>query len=349
MASHSSGIPVSNALKAAFGEAQTGAVRYLKVEIVNDEMVETARGAGSTDWEADLDLVPTLLEDKTPCYVLFKKISEGGSTTWVLFAYVPDTAKVKPKMLYASSRAPLKLQLGSGNFEDDVYGTVREEFSRAGYAQFVGSKKADAPLTDTERAKQEELEHGEIHVPSGSTYVHGVAFPVDDDAVAAVKVMATGGAKNYVCLAVDTKGERITLDHADAVADIAALKKKIHQKEPRFHFFAWAHQHAGTDVTTNVFIFSCPDGSAGTKSAPVRQRMLYSSSKANVSNILEQTASGVIGGKVEVNSPNELTEEGVRIACHPPDAVAAKGFAKPKRQVRTGSAGGRRLIRGDPS
>jgi hypothetical protein len=40
-----------------------------------------------------------------------------------------------------------------------------------------------------------------------------------------------------------------------------------------------------SDWNVTVYIYSCPDGSNGKKSAPIRMRMLYSSSKANVASI----------------------------------------------------------------
>lgn len=43
------------------------------------------------------------------------------------------------------------------------------------------------------------------------------------------------------------------------------------------------------DIVELVFIYSCPDGSGNTKSAPVKLRMLYSTSKANAENVATST------------------------------------------------------------
>jgi twinfilin len=337
--SHSSGIPVSPALAEEFRAAQgDAALRLIKVEIAGAEMVSVATEQVKGSWEEDIELVSPLCEKDTPCYILFKKETDAGGIAWVMFTYVPDTAKVKPKMLYASTRAPLKIQLGQSQFTDDVFGTVPEDFTRAGFEHYLESKTAEAPLTDAEFTKQQEQESGEIHMGSGSTYVHGVAFPVNEDVIAAVKNL---GSQNYVQIAIDTEKEVITLDHAGTLGSMDDLKAKIHTSEPRFHFFAWTHEYKGDQVTSNVFVFSCPDGSGDTKSAPVKQRMLYSSSKANVSSILESNG-GKVDGKVECNSAEELSEDNVRQSVHPPETEEKKSFAKPKR---AGRAGGRRLIR----
>jgi len=71
---------------------------------------------------------------------------------------------------------------------------------------------------------------------------------------------------------------------------------------PAFHFFKWIHQFEGNDFDSLIFIFSCPDGSAGTKSAPVRARMLYSSSKGRVESLI-----GIpVNLKLEINSAKDI-------------------------------------------
>lgn len=339
--SHSSGIPVSAALSEAFAAAQGSSTRLIKVEIQDDELKAVHQAEGKGAWHDDLAMVSPLCEKDVPCYILFQKQTDSGSNTWVMFTYVPDTAKVKPKMLYASTRAPLKMQLGSNNFENDIYGTEPDDFTPAGYDHFIESQKAEAPLTDAEFSHQQEIESGEIHMGTGTTHVHGVAFPVDDAVLAAC---ANLNNDNYVCISIDTKAERITLDHAGKVSSVEDLKGKINKKEPRFHVWAWTHQFKGESITSNVFAYSCPDGSAGTKACPVKQRMLYSSSKANVQSIMEK-AGGSVDGKIEVNSADELTDESVFQSVHPPEKEVDRGFAKPKRAGRTG---GRRLIRDRP-
>jgi len=89
-------------------------------------------------------------------------------------------------------------------------------------------------------------------------------------------------------------------------------------------------------------IYSCPDGSGNTKSAPVRLRMLYSSSKANIENILTSVG-GKTDVKMEVNQGSEVHPEAIVLLLHPPKEEKKEAFAKPKGPTR----GGKRLIR-DP-
>jgi len=183
--SHSSGIPVSPQLKESFGTAISGNTRLVKVQIENETLVPIATKPTSGDFNSDLSQVPDLLDAGTPCYILYKTDSE--QTQFVLFFYVPSKSKVKDKMLYASTRSNLKQQLGNNYFIDEVFGDSANDFSVQGYAHHVESKKTEAPLTEQEQIKRYENENGEIYSGGASTYVHGVAFPVDAAAASAVK------------------------------------------------------------------------------------------------------------------------------------------------------------------
>jgi len=333
--SHSSGIPVSVALKNAFSTTK----RLIKVQIENEEMVPVKEIAHSgKTWEQDLDLISGLLDSNQPSYLMFNKSPENNE--WILFCYVPDKAKVKDKMLYASSRATLKQQLGSSVFIDDVFGTVAADFSVKGYTLHVTSKKTESPLTESEQIRQSEHE-SPVYSPGGSTtYVHGVAFPVDSAVTQAIKKLISGEI-TYIQCGVDISKEKIILDHTDKI-EFTSLAFKIPLAEPRFHFFSYTHSFEDQTITSIVYIYSCPDGSKGTTSAPVKQRMLYSSSKANVSELIT-AASGTIAVRLEVNAGEDIVEDEVFRQIHPTAPVKAQAFSRPMRPGK----GARKLIKED--
>lgn len=67
------------------------------------------------------------LETTTPAY-LFVRLDEKASTgehKWLFLCYVPDHAKVRDKMIYASTRATLTKELGDYRFVDNIYGTEK--------------------------------------------------------------------------------------------------------------------------------------------------------------------------------------------------------------------------------
>lgn len=340
--SHSSGIPVTQELKDAFGSAlEHRNTRLIKAIIDNEQIVPVQTSPTSSNtWEQDLDLVPKLLEVDKACYILYRLDTEGPSGyNWALFCYVPDKCKVKDKMIYASTRSNLKQQLGMSYFSDEVFGTVPADFSKQGYEQYRIHKKTEAPLTEQENIKLQERAMGEVYSGGQSTYVHGVAFPVLQEAIDAMKQLVSGSV-NYVQIAIDCDNEKIKLDHTKRINSFSDFGNEVPINEPRFHFYAYDHEYEGSNQTSYVYIFSCPDGSKGTKSAPVRMRMLYSSSKASVGDIIT-TVGGSIGAKFEINSPDDLTEETVFDTLHPKKEEKAQTFSKPSRPGK----GGARLVK----
>jgi len=335
--SHSSGILVDSSLRDAFGTAISGKTRLIKVQIENETLIPIKTKTASGNFNDDLSLVPDLLDDGVPSYIIYK--TDSVQTQFVLFFYVPSKSKVKDKMLYASSRSNLKQQLGNNYFIDEVFGDNANDFSIKGYQHHVESKKTEAPLTEQEQIKRNEMESGEIYSGGASTYVHGVAFPVESAVTTAAKKLI-GGELDYIQIAIDCDNEKIILGKTEKGVSIEALKEKIPIDEPRFHLFAYSHQHEGSKFRSLIYLFSCPDGSKGTKSAPVRMRMLYSTSKANVADIVKATG-GNIDAKLEINTGEEINAEELLMTLHPQQAEAKVTFSKPARPGK----GGARLTR----
>jgi len=335
--SHSSGIPVSEGLRESFGNVVSSAEqRLVKVQIENEELVAKDSLGAQGDWEADLSQVPQLLEKDKPCFIIYRLDNEVCQ--FALFCYVPDLAKVKEKMLYASTRSNLKQQLGLSYFVDEVFGTVVGDFSANGYKHHMQSKKSEAPLTEQELVKKNELESGPVYTGGQTTYVHGVSFPVEKQATDAIQGLLNGQ-HNYVQIAIDCANEKVILDHTGNV-DVDGLANEISVDEPRFHFYAWTHDFEGSSVTSYVYVYSSPDGSKSSKPAPIRMRMLYSSSKANVGEIIKSVG-GKIDGKMEINTSEDISEEVLVNLIHPQKEEKKSAFVKPTRPGK----GGRQLIR----
>jgi len=338
--SHSSGIPVSQELISTFGNSNQNNTRFIKVIISEDQLVSCKTENASGDFETDLDSVPAVL-DNSPCYILFKKDDKSIEVTgsnWIFMFYVPDNAKVRDKMTYAATRSTLKRELGAAHFVDEIYSSNKNDFSKKGYKQHLVHQESAAPLTNEEQQKIDEREQG-VFVGGGgaSMHAHGVAFPVDSKAQSAVNEFLAGK-YNYISLGINIQDEKIIFASQENT-DIDSISKHISTEEPRFHFFRYSHQFEGQDLDSIVYIFSCPDGSAGTKSAPVKMRMLYSSSKANVESLVSKNTK--IDLKVEINAPSEISANSIETELHPPKPEEKKAFTRPTRP----GAGSRRLVK----
>jgi len=340
--SHSTGISVSDDLRNKFGAAMTdNSVRFLRVTIEGEKSLICSDIVKSNgEWKADLDLVKKSLDDKTPCYILFRtdETSKDQGYQWFLLCYVPDKSPVRSKMLYAATRANLKLQLGAGKFVEDLFGTVPSDFSTDGYDKHVAAKNAPPPLTDAEIAKEEEekdLSTGGA-ATTGGAYSHGVKFALHQSIVDGIGQLKAGKV-NFVEVLIDDKSEKVTAGMVKDLDTVDDLAKLIHTAEPRYFFYNYKHQYEAQNLNSLIFIFSCPDGSHGTKSAPIKLRMLYSSSKANVLSLVNGME---VAAKFEINAPSEISDQIVMDTLHPPKVEKKLAFAKPTRAGR----GGRKLI-----
>ena len=142
------------------------------------------------DWENDFHLISNWLK-KQPLFILYKKddLSNSGSSCWILFQYTPDGSLVRDKMLYASTKNALVKSLGESLFDQQLFCTLAEEVSLAGYLAHLKHVQADAPLTERElefKAIKQSESTSDISISSRKANAPGVSFPLNADAKLAV-------------------------------------------------------------------------------------------------------------------------------------------------------------------
>ena len=126
------------------------------------------------------------------------------SPALVAVTYVPDTAPVRQKMLFAATRLTLVRELGSEHFRENIFATTPEELTAAGFEKHDAHTAVEAPLTEEERSlgevRRAELEAGmgtatrEIHLSKN------MAAPIAEDAVRALKELGAGDTRSLVML-----------------------------------------------------------------------------------------------------------------------------------------------------
>ncbi|OXB58608.1 hypothetical protein ASZ78_009187 [Callipepla squamata] len=298
--SHQTGIQASENVKDIFVGARNGKYRILKIVIDNEQLVlgSSRRPLGS--WEKDYDaFVLPLLEDKQPCYILYRLDSQNAQGyEWIFIAWSPDHSPVRQKMLYAATRATLKKEFGGGHIKDEVFGTVEDDVSLNGYKKYLISQSAPAPLT----AAEEELRQIKINEQ------------------------------------IDMKNETIILANT-LHTELKDLPKRIPKDAARYHFFLYKHTHEGDYLESVVFIYSMPGYTCS-----IRERMLYSSCKSPLLEIVERQLWMPIIRKIEIDNGDELTADFLYEEVHPKQHAHKQSFAKPKGPA--GKRGIRRLIRG---
>jgi len=290
-------------------------------------MVKTASVNVSGSAEEDFKTLQSHLERSSPCYLLYRLDSKNDrGYEWILISYVPDGSPVKQRMLYASSHALLKRELGLSYFSDEFHGSSNDDITWELYQQHDKTKGiSDAPLTQSEVSRNAA---STMEVDMGHTreYVHSVLFPMSTDAVSALKNLST---TNVVQLTVDSEKETIELLNSFSANSVDAVADKLPSDQPCFVFFSYEHQHEGSNVSPIVFIYSCPNG------AKIKAKMLHSTVKSAA--IDAAGSQGIkVEKKIEVSEPSELNEADLLLELHPPtrEVSTKSSFTRPSRPGR---------------
>ncbi|XP_075403583.1 twinfilin-2 [Tenrec ecaudatus] len=339
---HQTGIHATEELKEFFAKARAGAIRLIKVVIEDEQLVLGASRELAGSWDQDYDrAVLPLLEPQEPCYLLYRLDSRNAQGfEWLFLAWSPDSSPVRLKMLYAATRATVKKEFGGSHIKDEIFGTVKDDLSFAGYQKHLSSRAAPAPLTSAERELQQirinEVKT-EISVESKHQTLQGLAFPLQPEAQRALQQLRQKMI-NYIQLKLDQERETVELVHTEPT-EVAQLPSRVPRDSARYHFFLYKHTHEGDHLESVVFIYSMP----GYKCS-IRERMLYSSCKSRLLDSAEQDFHLDITKKIEIGDGAELTADFLYDEVHPKQQAFRQAFAKPKGPG--GKRGHKRLIRG---
>lgn len=338
--SHQTGITASADLKAFFGRAKNGCVRFMKISIIDETLTLEKHMPPVSNWQNDYDkMILPCLEAKKPCYIMYRLDTQNNlGYEWAFICWSPDFSPVREKMLYAATRATLKSEFGGGHIKEELFGTVTEDISLNGYKQYMAFQHAPAPLTfaeeELEMIKKNEV-NVNVNVDTKNQTMQGIAFPISNNAIEMI-VRLRDGDISYVQLSIDIKNESIELELADNT-QLNNLPSKVPSDHARYHFFNFKHTHEGDFMSSIVFIYSTPG-----YNIPVKERMLYSSCKSQFLFSVEQELQIQIAKKIEISEGSELTEEFLLDELHPKKNIARQAFAKPRGPSNRGP---RRMIR----
>ncbi|ROW04636.1 hypothetical protein VPNG_07402 [Cytospora leucostoma] len=338
-----SGISASQELNSAFNElVQSDSHFGLLATIENEALVPvrllTPSSPSSPSSFADNvnQLVLPALTDTDPLYILLKRHDALPRLTAV--SYIPDAAKVRQKMLFASTRLTLVRELGREHFRETIFATARDEVTPEGFERHDRHERLEAPLTEEERSlegvKRAEAEEGSRGTAAMREIHPGqqLAVPVHDDALGALRELAVeGGEKRVVVLKINPATEKVELvPESPSPTSISELVSGISTTEPRFTFYRYEHEHGGDRSAPLLFFYTCPT-TEGRRA--IKDRMLYPLMKRAVLDAAKGEAGLEVEKKFEVEDPSEITEDGVLLELHPKVEVR-KGFSRPKRPGR---------------
>ncbi|KAM0125154.1 hypothetical protein ACHAP3_009901 [Botrytis cinerea] len=327
-----SGITASQELHTAFKTfVSTESQRGLLCTITGETLTPSAILEPSTSsFDNDLDLLAPHLQDKAALYIILRRYPSNDPAPFVAITYVPDSAPVRQKMLFASTRLTLVRELGIERFRETIFATMKEELTKEGFAKHDKHVKLAAPLTEEEQSlgevKRKEAEEGRGMNERKSHVSSGISMPATPEALEALKGLNQDGAHNLVQIKMNIAKETMELA-SKTQTSISEISSTISATEPRFSFYRYTHDHNGSTSSPIVFIYTCPSGSK------IKERMIYASSSRSAQQLAESEAGLTIEKRLEAGSPEDISQESIDSDLHPKTEVK-KTFARPKRPGR---------------
>eukprot|EP01012_Entosiphon_sulcatum_P040608 TRINITY_DN54296_c0_g1_i1.p1 TRINITY_DN54296_c0_g1~~TRINITY_DN54296_c0_g1_i1.p1 ORF type:complete len:333 (+),score=57.91 TRINITY_DN54296_c0_g1_i1:49-1047(+) len=316
--------PLTDQLREEFRNAVSSkSTRAVRVDISDEALVFVSATPATANIAEDCQAVAGQTVDNEATYFALQLPDDEG---WTLLAFVPDSAKVKQRMLYASTTETLRKGLGVGTVTSTIHCSVKADLAWDSIKETLdGRKKATRSdvMTQRERERQQEA-HAVVAEGVQTSYVHGVAVGFNQEAQAAITGLVSGTVHAVILRMEDeTIGVDLTIASHVQVED---LVQKVTTAEPRFVLFRFHHEHDGTSLSPVVFAYICPGG------CKVKHRMVYSTTKASV--VHTSSALGLtIDKKLEFSDATDLTTAGLVSEFHPPTEVESGSpkFTKPTR------------------
>ncbi|XP_018049275.1 PREDICTED: twinfilin isoform X2 [Trachymyrmex septentrionalis] len=305
--SHQTGIKANDALKKLFAKCRDGKIRVLKISIENEELTPASSLKPINKWQDDYDkMIKPLIVENQPAYILYRLDTKSPDSgyDWLFISWSPDTAPVRQKMLYASTKATLKQEFGTASIKEELHGTVPEDITLDGYHKHKRNDTAPVPLTTAEEELAElkkTTATTDYSVETRHQTLSGVAFPVTDEAKQAITELGKG-IHEYIQLKIELEEEKIHLVTACDVS-LDKLPTKVPSDAARYHLYNFKHTHEGDYTESIVFIYSMPGYNCS-----IKERMLYSSCKAPLLDLIQSLGVTIIK-KLEVNSGEELADK----------------------------------------
>lgn len=175
----------------------------LLASIENESLVPVATlPSTSSSFGENLASLQPHIKTDVALYIILRRYE--SAPRFLAITYVPDAARVRQKMLFASTRLTLVRELGSEHFRETIFVTVPEELSEKGFQKHDAHTKLDAPLTEEEQALGE-VKRAEQEAGSGTGVkaIHlskSFSMPIGEDAVAAMKEVGQDGGRAVVML-----------------------------------------------------------------------------------------------------------------------------------------------------
>jgi twinfilin len=321
---------VTPKLSQAFVDAQKGAKRCVIVKIKEEKLVLADTMDRSGEEQDDFDSMNSKVGKSDTAFLLFQL----DSGRWLFVSYIPDSSKVRDKMLYASSIDDLQDQLGKGFFEDTFKVSDKSELSYDQWKRTLRRQSFSGLMTEKERVVREEQMVDKNTTSSG---MKTVLFPMASEVLDSFKDLSNGDRSVVMIRIRKKKGgrEECVLDNLKDGAVVDDLLDAS-GSEPRY--VVTSEKAIGYLGNGFVFAFFCPEG------AKAMNKMMYATAKKAVSD----TAADILGklvANVEIDDISTLrssARKAIDFTDQSTQQTHEMAFKKPvaaKRRKRRGKRG----------
>jgi twinfilin-like protein len=287
-------LQLSSSLISTFEQSQSDNTRWITCTITDVTFEFSTKGKSSGNLEHDLeDVKKVLASTKDGLMVLVCVDEVSKPKKWTIVAYVPETCKIKKRMLFASGRADIKTKLGQSYFKGEIHAIEPSDLTVSNVMRDK-TEHEDLPFTFQELALKEDIAASSRPEEHVNETMKTIDFPLTSNMENKIKDFKNGVVDWIECEV--TKDEKIECVQSAKIGNIEqSVTKRVDEKQPRFYLV----KRCGTAKGDRTYlVFSCPETS------PIRLRMVYSTCKAS---ILEQ--GGIAFDKLlEIRSSDELDD-----------------------------------------
>lgn len=286
---------------------------------------------------------------------------EAAKDQWLFVSWSPESSPVRDKMIYASTKSTVKHEFGSGSIFADYFVSSPEDLSLESVTKWIERKQhiRDGHI-DMNELSLSEQELQQVKADEAAlcadlaasalkdkvTSLPSIEMPIDDKAIGAIYDFKQGKSA-YVQLSIDPKTETILLEKNEPANSFDLAKQSIRSLTPRdharYHLVSYNHQHNKKQTKATLFIYSIPSSGC-----PVKERMLYSSVKNSLLQVIqEQSKIGiVVDRRIETDDLSELTEKFLYDELYPVETTPStpQAFAKPKGPSKQAPSSRRRVM-----
>jgi len=289
--------------------------------------------------------------------------NEAAKDQWLFVSWTPESSPVREKMIYASTKSTVKQEFGGGSIFADYFVSGLEDLTVESVTKWIERKQhirdGHIDLNELSLSEQElqqvkldeaalcaDLLAAAASMKDKNKSLPNIEMPIADEAINALYDFKQGKSA-YVQLSIDPKSETILLEKNEPVSGFDLSKRSISALTPkdhaRYHLVLYNHQHNKKQTKANLFIYSIPSSGC-----PIKERMLYSSVKNSLLQVIqdESKIGIVVDRRIESDDPSELTEKFLYDELYPAETGSStpQAFVKPKGPSKQTASSRRRVM-----